>query len=249
MTISARVASDPAVAPAGRTRRSRRSTFDVERVRADFPILSRTVHGKPLVYLDNAATTQKPQVGPRRDRRTTTRDINANVHRGVHELSARATDALRGGARARPRVPQRRQIARDRLHAQRHRGHQPRRPELRAAAARRRATRSSSRRWSTTRTSCRGSWSASRPARGCASRRSTTAASCSSSEFERLLGPRTRIVAITHMSNALGTINPVERDRRASRTRAACRCCSTARRRRITCAVDVQALGLRLLRR
>jgi len=61
-------------------------------VRADFPILSRTVNGKPLVYLDNAATTQKP--------RTVLaavdayyHEINANVHRGVHELSARATDA------------------------------------------------------------------------------------------------------------------------------------------------------------
>jgi cysteine desulfurase/selenocysteine lyase len=68
------------------------AVFDVQRVRADFPILSRTVNGKPLVYLDNAATTQKPQVVL--DAMTSYyTHINANVHRGVHELSQRATDA------------------------------------------------------------------------------------------------------------------------------------------------------------
>ena len=61
-------------------------------------------------------------------------------------------------------------------------------------------------------------------------------------EFERLLTPRTRIAAITHMSNALGTITPVARDRPAGARAAACRCCSTRRRPRTTCAVDVQAL-------
>lgn len=78
------------------------SGFDVERVRRDFPILSRTVHGKPLVYLDTAASAQRPQV---------VIDAianfycahNANVHRGVHALSQEATDlyedARRGLAR------------------------------------------------------------------------------------------------------------------------------------------------------
>ena len=71
------------------------AVFDIARVRADFPILSRTVNGKPLVYLDNAATTQKPQVvlDAITSYYTT---INANVHRGVHELSMRATDAYEG---------------------------------------------------------------------------------------------------------------------------------------------------------
>jgi cysteine desulfurase/selenocysteine lyase len=69
-----------------------RPTFDVARVRADFPILQRTVAGKPLVYLDNAATTQKPRVVLDAITSYYT-DINANVHRGVHELSQRATDA------------------------------------------------------------------------------------------------------------------------------------------------------------
>src|SRR5919198_5045499 len=66
--------------------------LDVQRIREDFPILSRTVHGKPLVYLDNAATTQKPQVVLDALTRYYC-DINSNVHRGVHELSERATEA------------------------------------------------------------------------------------------------------------------------------------------------------------
>ena len=68
------------------------AAFDVTRVRADFPILERTVRGKPLVYLDNAATTQKPRVVLDAMARYYT-SINANVHRGVHELSERATEA------------------------------------------------------------------------------------------------------------------------------------------------------------
>ena len=74
--------------------------LDVDRVRADFPILARTVHGKPLVYLDNAATTQKPRVVLDAIASYFT-GYNANVHRGVHELSERATEAYEG---ARERV-------------------------------------------------------------------------------------------------------------------------------------------------
>ncbi len=69
--------------------------FDVRRVRADFPILDRQVHGHPLVYLDNAATTQKPQVVLDAMSRYYTRS-NANVHRGVHLLSESATEAYEG---------------------------------------------------------------------------------------------------------------------------------------------------------
>jgi cysteine desulfurase/selenocysteine lyase len=65
-------------------------TFDVERVRAEFPALDQLVHGKPLVYLDNAATTQKPQSVIDAERRYYEHD-NANIHRGVHTLSERAT--------------------------------------------------------------------------------------------------------------------------------------------------------------
>lgn len=65
--------------------------LDVERIRADFPILSREVHGKPLVYLDNAATTQKPLAVLDRLARYYSHE-NANVHRGVHFLSADGTE-------------------------------------------------------------------------------------------------------------------------------------------------------------
>jgi cysteine desulfurase/selenocysteine lyase len=65
--------------------------LDLERIRADFPILQRQVNGRPLIYLDNAATTQKPRqvIDALVDFYTTT---NANVHRGVHTLSVESTD-------------------------------------------------------------------------------------------------------------------------------------------------------------
>ena len=65
--------------------------YDVQKIREDFPILQREVYGKPLVYLDNAATTQKPLcvLDAMRDEYL---NVNANVHRGVHYLSQQATD-------------------------------------------------------------------------------------------------------------------------------------------------------------
>ncbi len=66
--------------------------FDIQRVRRDFPILSRTVNGKPLVYLDNGATTQKPKQVIDTIQAYYT-EINSNIHRGVHHLSQLATDA------------------------------------------------------------------------------------------------------------------------------------------------------------
>ena len=69
--------------------------LDVERIRADFPILRRTIHGRRLVYLDNAATTQKP----RQMIEALTRfyeTTNANIHRGIHTLAEEATDAYEG---------------------------------------------------------------------------------------------------------------------------------------------------------
>jgi cysteine desulfurase/selenocysteine lyase len=66
--------------------------LDVAAIRADFPALDQLVHGRPLVYLDNAATTQKPRAVLDAMQRYYERD-NANVHRGVHALSQRATEA------------------------------------------------------------------------------------------------------------------------------------------------------------
>src|SRR6185369_17018301 len=66
------------------------SALDVEKVRRDFPILHQKVHGKPLVYLDNAATSQKPLAVIEAISDYYRRD-NSNIHRGVHALSERAT--------------------------------------------------------------------------------------------------------------------------------------------------------------
>src|SRR5690349_14316810 len=68
------------------------SPLDLERVRADFPILDQEVNGHRLVYLDNAASTQKPAAVIEAIDHFYRND-NANVHRGVHELSHRATEA------------------------------------------------------------------------------------------------------------------------------------------------------------
>ena len=68
------------------------NAIDVERIRKDFPVLQQSVHGKPLVYLDNAATSQKPVSVIEAERQFYLHD-NSNIHRGVHELSERATRA------------------------------------------------------------------------------------------------------------------------------------------------------------
>src|SRR5688500_6004121 len=69
--------------------------FDVHSVRRDFPLLSLRVHGKPLVYFDNGATSQKPQSVIDALNRYYTEE-NSNIHRGVHFLSERATEAYEG---------------------------------------------------------------------------------------------------------------------------------------------------------
>jgi len=66
--------------------------LDIQKIRADFPILSEKVNGKPLVYFDNGATSQKPQIVIDAIA-TYYQEINANIHRGVHTLSQLATDA------------------------------------------------------------------------------------------------------------------------------------------------------------
>jgi cysteine desulfurase/selenocysteine lyase len=82
--------SDPSPALAGLNLSSQ--PFDVQTIRRDFPILQERVHGKPLVWLDNAATTQKPQSVIDRLSHFYAHE-NSNIHRAAHELAARATDA------------------------------------------------------------------------------------------------------------------------------------------------------------
>ena len=182
------------------------AAFDVQRIRADFPILARTVRGKPLVYLDNAATTQKPQAVLDAITGYYT-GLNANVHRGVHELSERATEAFDAGrerVRAFFNAGHSREIvftrnatesinlvayafAKPRLQAgdevlisamEHHSNIVPWQLACEATGARLRVAPIDDR------------------------------GELILEEFERLLGPRTRIAAITHMSNALGTVNP-----------------------------------------
>jgi cysteine desulfurase / selenocysteine lyase len=81
---------------------ARQTSLDWKAVREDFPILDQQVHGHPLIYFDNAATTQKPRAVVKALRNYYEHD-NANVHRGLHELSSRATEAYEG---ARARVAQ-----------------------------------------------------------------------------------------------------------------------------------------------
>ena len=91
----------PVAAPAGG-----RPVLDVARVRADFPILERQVHGRPLRYLDNAATTQKPRVVIDAISRYYG-EYNANVHRGVHRLSELASEGPRPSCSTGARSPRR----------------------------------------------------------------------------------------------------------------------------------------------
>jgi cysteine desulfurase / selenocysteine lyase len=70
-----------------------RNVLDIQKIRAQFPALHQTIHGKPLIYLDNAATTQKPQAVLDALAHYYRHD-NANVHRGIHTLASRATAAL-----------------------------------------------------------------------------------------------------------------------------------------------------------
>ena len=183
--------------------------FDVERIRKDFPALGLQVHGKPLVYLDSAATSQKPQVVID-TLRLYYETTNANVHRGVHYLSEKATDAYEG---ARARVQR----------------------FLNAAEAReivfvRGATEginlvasSYGRKWIGTGDEVIVSgmehhsnivpWQMLCEERGAVLRvvPLDDNGDLVLEAYERLLGPRTRLVAMAHVSNALGTVNPVKR--------------------------------------
>jgi cysteine desulfurase/selenocysteine lyase len=183
------------------------ASFDVQRIRADFPILARTVRGKPLVYLDNAATTQKPQavldalVGYYTG-------LNANVHRGVHELSELATEAFDAG-RERVRTffnaSHSREIVftRNATESINLVAHAFARPRLKAGDEVLISAMEHHSNIVPWQLACEATGAVLRVApiddRG----------ELILEEFERLLGPRTRIAAITHMSNALGTVNPV----------------------------------------
>ena len=183
------------------------STYDVEAVRRDFPILSLKVYGKPLVYLDNAASAQKPRAVIDAERDVYERGY-ANIHRGVHWLSVHATDAYdasREKARAFLNARRAEEIIFVRgtteavnLVAQTYgRAHVQPGDEVLITGLEHHSN--------------IVPWQLLCEEKGAtlSVARLTDSGDVSLESFERLLSPKTKIVAIAHLSNALGTVLPV----------------------------------------
>jgi cysteine desulfurase/selenocysteine lyase len=183
--------------------------FDVERIRRDFPILDQQVHGKPLVYLDNAATSQKPLVVIEAEREFYLHD-NANIHRGVHELSERATRKYEA---VRTRI-QRLINARE-LHEIVFVRGTTEALNLVASGFGRKILVPGDEVLITAMEHHSNivPWQILRDERGIVLRVApiNDAGELIWDEFEKLLGPRTKLVSLAHVSNVLGTINPVKR--------------------------------------
>ena len=184
-----------------------KTPFDVEAVRRDFPILAREVYGKPLTYLDNAASAQKPRVVIDTIREVYENEY-ANVHRGLHYLSNAATD----------RYEQARESVRRFLNA----------PAVEQVIFTRNATEAINLvAYSHAMPTMREGdeivlsimehhsnivpWHFLRERQGAVLKWAPISPEGDFliDEFEQLLSPRTKLVAIAHMSNALGTVNPV----------------------------------------
>jgi cysteine desulfurase/selenocysteine lyase len=181
--------------------------FDVLAVRQDFPILKATVHGKPLVYLDNAASAQKPQVVIDAER-AVYEQFYSNIHRGVHQLSMRSTDAYEaarvkvqkflGAKESREIVLLRGTTEALNLVAQSYgRRHVRRGDEVLITAL---EHHSNIVPWQML---CEEKEAILRVAP------IDDAGEVDLAAFESLLSPKTRIVSVAHVSNALGTINPI----------------------------------------
>jgi cysteine desulfurase/selenocysteine lyase len=193
---------------AARARREPRAAFEVRKVRGDFPILKRKVNGKRLVYLDNAATSQKP----RQVIDTLVRyyeDENSNVHRGVHHLSDRATQAYE---LARARV-QRFLNAADAGEIIFVRG-TTEGINLVAQAYGRRHVQAGDEIVLTEMEHHSNivPWQILCEEKGARLRVApiNDRGELLLEEYGKLLGPKTRLVSVTHVSNALGTINPLK---------------------------------------
>ena len=182
--------------------------YDVERVREDFPVLCRTVHGKPLVYLDNAATAQKPRAVIERVTQYYETE-NSNIHRGVHWLSEAATRAYEGA----------RTTVRKFLNAAEER-------EIVFVRGTTEAINLVARCYGGARLQAGDEvvisamehhsnivpWQLICQEKGAVLRVIPVDdhGDIVMDEYHRLLGPRTRMVALPHVSNALGTVNPVK---------------------------------------
>ena len=205
--LAERIGSESAIAA---PRPSRPAVpLDVERVRTDFPILQQTIRGKPLVYLDNAATSQKPRVVIDSMARFYAAE-NANIHRGVHHLSERATEAY---DRVREQVARfinassTREIIFTRgtteginLVAQSYgRTHLKPGDDIIITAMEHHSN--------------IVPWQLLCEQTGAVLRAApiSDTGELDVEGYEQLLGDRTRLVAVVHVSNALGTINPIKR--------------------------------------
>jgi cysteine desulfurase / selenocysteine lyase len=187
---------------------ARPALLDVTAIREEFPILRRRVHGRPLVYLDNAATTQKPQRVIDRLVRYYTAE-NANIHRGVHQLSIEATNAYDA---ARERV-QRFLNASDAREIVFVRGTTEAINLVAATFGRTQIGEGDEVVISEMEHHSNiVPWQMLCEENGARLRivPITDAGEFRMDEYMRLLGPRTRLVAVAHVSNALGTINPVD---------------------------------------
>src|SRR5215831_18232726 len=184
------------------------TAFDVEKVRSDFPVLHQKVHGKPLVYLDNAATTQKPLAVIDAIERYYRHD-NSNIHRGVHALSERATadyEKVRAAAQRFLNARDGKEIIFVRgtteainLVSQSYgRKHVGPGDEVLITAMEHHSN--------------IVPWQILCDEKGAKLRVApiNDRGELMLDEFERLLTPKTKIAAVTHLSNALGTINPVK---------------------------------------
>jgi cysteine desulfurase / selenocysteine lyase len=183
--------------------------LNVERIRQDFPILRRQVHGKPLVYLDNAATTQKPLPVIEAEADIYAR-YYANVHRGVHHLSVESTEAyeaVREKVRSFINARQSREIIFVRgtteginLVAQTY-GRRNVGPgdEVVISALEHHSN--------------IVPWQLLSEEKGARLRVApiNLSGEIELEELEKLLNPRTRLVSVSHVSNALGTVNPIRR--------------------------------------
>jgi cysteine desulfurase/selenocysteine lyase len=184
-------------------------SIDVQAVRREFPVLKETVNGRPLVYLDSAASAQKPRAVIDAEREVYER-YYSNIHRGVHRLSTLATEAYeqaRGKIRDYLGAPSSREIVLLRgtteainLVAQSYgRSNVGAGDEVLITGLEHHSN--------------IVPWQLLCAEKGASLRvaRIDEAGQVDLAEFERLLSPRTRIAAFAHVSNALGTINPVER--------------------------------------
>jgi len=182
--------------------------LDIDKIRDDFPILAREVYGKPLVYFDNAATTQKPRCVIDKITEMYT-SLNANVHRGVHYLSQAATEEHESSRRT----------VRQFINA----------ASENEIVFTRGATESINLVAATyCRTFCQAGdeilitamehhsnivpWQLQADIQGLHLRVApiNTAGELLLEELEKMISPRTKIIAVTHISNVLGTVNPIK---------------------------------------